>query len=1014
MPSSVPTAFAAQDNGKHYKMCKKIAQLTKVIYTLNNCSEDNEQRTEWLHQMHRQEIAQLCQQYESELEKLQQQVCTLQTDKRNIATSIERSLKEQLQAAQEAFMTRLAALSQQASEQELSYDSSLREEKQRMAAELAAETKRVRESKDVELQSLVREYNDKYKAMLAEQLDSRDALETALKKEWGSKVEALQMELAAAQGDMKAQLQSKSKLLQETLQRCATLSSEKDLSAASLNEAQAQLQAFQGQLRRTEEELASERRRGAVAEELENQRETRRVALESDRTALQRENTKVQESLAAEKALNARQAAAIQALENEKASLSTSREGLTQELEDCKAALAACTAQRDAAEGELRDLHSCSAAHASSLSDATSQLGEAKQRIIFLEQAVAEGQRKHGEEAAQAQQRLAAASRQAAEEARASQAKHEEELRNARESLQWNLSSEQQRLIETHTKVLEELKRQHETEMRRLQTEMAATQESFERASRKADATAALVSSLTVRSEEQDALLRSRAEESAAERLQLEQQLQQLQLEVSAARNNGAKETAAQVAALERTQAEHAADCAAADAAHTKALCEAEEKSAAQLDRIRLDHAMLLKAIQEQHSIAMQRAKEDAAAQAASMSTSVETRLAAQQRDYEERLAVVRTAAATTEGQLHTRITELQAQLRQTVNEMSTLQASSSEGLRQRQADLAQLQSAMAKAQAEAAASLDSARRDAEEQRRNEVNSLEVMRQEQVSAERQRYEVAVAAHNEEIARMKAHAHERMAATETRLQETKASLEAMRIKGMEELEGRLNMMHQRQVRELAEAHDTERDQLQGSIGAMNVRLKELISSLASKAEALEELIAQRDRLLEDLTTAKRNGAAAVTAEQNRRAADLEELRLAHQKELNALSATHKEIVDDFSHQQAEERRAHQALVDQLHSTTEELQYKYNYRESRPEDVELINKLLLDIKEKECALNKAYEDMRLYKLELINREENYNKVFGRHPTVADYSGVAHAATKGQSALPSIGAPRKYSTR
>ena len=95
--------------------------------------------------------------------------------------------------------------------------------------------------------------------------------------------------------------------------------------------------------------------------------------------------------------------------------------------------------------------------------------------------------------------------------------------------------------------------------------------------------------------------------------------------------------------------------------------------------------------------------------------------------------------------------------------------------------------------------------------------------------------------------------------------------------------------------------------------------------------------------------------------------------------------------------------------------EELQYKYDYRESRTEDVELINRLLVDNKEKETALAKAYEDMRLYKLELVNREENYNKVFRRNPVVADYSGVVEAMTKkDHTSLPVISAARKQSTR
>jgi len=39
----------------------------------------------------------------------------------------------------------------------------------------------------------------------------------------------------------------------------------------------------------------------------------------------------------------------------------------------------------------------------------------------------------------------------------------------------------------------------------------------------------------------------------------------------------------------------------------------------------------------------------------------------------------------------------------------------------------------------------------------------------------------------------------------------------------------------------------------------------------------------------------------------------------------------------------------------------------------------------VQTKEEQLKKAEEDMKFYKLELLNRENNYNKVFGAHPVV-----------------------------
>lgn len=46
--------------------------------------------------------------------------------------------------------------------------------------------------------------------------------------------------------------------------------------------------------------------------------------------------------------------------------------------------------------------------------------------------------------------------------------------------------------------------------------------------------------------------------------------------------------------------------------------------------------------------------------------------------------------------------------------------------------------------------------------------------------------------------------------------------------------------------------------------------------------------------------------------------------------------------------------------------------YDQRPARPEDLELIQTLQEEIVQKEAAIKKAGEDMRFYKLELINRE------------------------------------------
>ena len=64
---------------------------------------------------------------------------------------------------------------------------------------------------------------------------------------------------------------------------------------------------------------------------------------------------------------------------------------------------------------------------------------------------------------------------------------------------------------------------------------------------------------------------------------------------------------------------------------------------------------------------------------------------------------------------------------------------------------------------------------------------------------------------------------------------------------------------------------------------------------------------------------------------------------------------------------------------------ELNEIFENRPSRPEDLELIQQLSADNQIKEEALKKAIDDLKFYKLELVNREDNYNKMFGANPLV-----------------------------
>ena len=70
---------------------------------------------------------------------------------------------------------------------------------------------------------------------------------------------------------------------------------------------------------------------------------------------------------------------------------------------------------------------------------------------------------------------------------------------------------------------------------------------------------------------------------------------------------------------------------------------------------------------------------------------------------------------------------------------------------------------------------------------------------------------------------------------------------------------------------------------------------------------------------------------------------------------------------------------------LNESFSELQELYEGRPSRPEDLDMIRDQNEQIEQKDLFIKKQEDDMKFYKLELINREQSYNQMFGTNPTV-----------------------------
>ena len=68
-------------------------------------------------------------------------------------------------------------------------------------------------------------------------------------------------------------------------------------------------------------------------------------------------------------------------------------------------------------------------------------------------------------------------------------------------------------------------------------------------------------------------------------------------------------------------------------------------------------------------------------------------------------------------------------------------------------------------------------------------------------------------------------------------------------------------------------------------------------------------------------------------------------------------------------------------EELESRFKDLEARFLSRESRPEDVERIRFLEAEMVKKDAEIKSVREEMRYFKLELLNREENFNSKFAK---------------------------------
>lgn len=230
-----------------------------------------------------------------------------------------------------------------------------------------------------------------------------------------------------------------------------------------------------------------------------------------------------------------------------------------------------------------------------------------------------------------------------------------------------------------------------------------------------------------------------------------------------------------------------------------------------------------------------------------------------------------------------------------------------------------------------------------------------------------------------------------------LQTSKIELEKKRKNDQIRLETQLRIQRKQSLQKL-EVLEEQLDEERKSFLAKQTNLlkehEETLNNLILKYKAEHEKITKEHS--EELESKQKNHQMEIEAMTEKRNNDITQLKKKHQEVLLHHKEDHRKdkIFLEKSHAQEVQQLKDEntSRVTKLTETLKEelnkykiLYKKYTNRPSRKEDVQRIAQLENHIKGQDLAVFKAKEEKQKLKLELVNRETNFNKVFGREPNV-----------------------------
>ena len=294
------------------------------------------------------------------------------------------------------------------------------------------------------------------------------------------------------------------------------------------------------------------------------------------------------------------------------------------------------------------------------------------------------------------------------------------------------------------------------------------------------------------------------------------------------------------------------------------------------------------------------------------------------------------------------------------------------------------------------------------------LEALKAQKDRELAHQSEKYEKEKEILRKEIEAVKAEVGKLQDASGSSLREMQSKLDALTKEHANQLE-EMKKAHESQYEALTARHKEEQKKLNERLDSFIAQAKEYKLANQKLHDEIGQLTstAEKDILsrISEFERQKLCDMNAQASQYQKKVSELEakleelkqkmgELEQRHQRELDERERTAGDRLSDLDRMNLEKMTEMQERhksdlqnkdteIEELRRQIEELELRWGSRDARPEDLERIQKLEDTVKERTDTLTKLFNELKHYQNELVNRETAYNKLFNTRPNIGVYN-------------------------